>query len=408
MSNLNLGALMKKFRLSKILILAILIDAFLWYYLTLKVIAVVSSIFNVQQVELLLLHSLGALLGEIIGLFPKNRYKTLLLWVILGTTTAPLPFLVPTLLNFQSICFVWGFSFGFGIPASLAYFTENTSIEYRGRLSGIVLSTSFFCAAPLAGLAFLFGLQVLYTVFTVCRAIGFIPLFFLRNTFEKLKFDEDEETEKYVILNMQGKLHLYFIPWLIFNLVDAFEGMLLTKFLKTTFSEHFALLQITFLVLLGTFAFFGGFLCDAIGRKPVIILGFTAIGMAYAIISVIPHSLAAWFLFAICNGFSWGLFYTIFVFLIWGDIAPKGFERKYYFIGTSPIFMATFAQTFFAGYILLLSETSAFSLAAIFLFLAVLPILFAPETLPEKTLKERELRSYIEKAKRVREKFTKG
>jgi MFS family permease len=397
---------MKKFGLLKILIPAILINAFLWYYLALRVIAVISSIFSVQQVELLSLYSLGVLLGEIIGLFPKDRGKTLLLWNILGTTTAPLPFLVPILLNFQSICFAWGFSLGFGIPASLAYFAESTSIENRGRLSGIVLSTSFLCAAPLAGLAYLFGLPILYTVFTACRALGFIPLFFLRSNIEKLKFDG--EAKKYAISSLQGKLHLYLVPWFIFNLVDAFEGTLLTKFLKITFSEHFALLQITFLVFLGVFAFFGGFLCDTIGRKPVIILGFTAVGIAYAIISVVPNSLVAWFLFAICSGFSWGLFNMIFIFLIWGDLAPKGLEKICYLVGTLPIFLATFTQTFFASYTALLSETSAFSLAAIFLFLAVLPILFAPETLPEKTRRERELRGYIEKAKRVREKFTKG
>jgi hypothetical protein len=49
-----------------------------------------------------------------------------------------------------------------------------------------------------------------------------------------------------------------------------------------------------------------------------------------------------------------------------------------------------------------------FSFASFFLFLAVIPLMFAPETLPENALKERELRSYIEKAKKVRERFTKG
>jgi hypothetical protein len=395
---------MKQVELHKISILAMLINAFLWYYLTLRIIGIVSSIFTVQQVELLSFYSFGVLLGELLGLFPKDRYKTLLLWIILGTTTAPLPFLIPILLNFQLICLAWGFSLGFGIPTGLASFAENTSIENRGRLSGIVLSTSFFCAMPLSSLVYLFGLPILYTVFSIWRALGLIPLFFLRGTFEKLKYEEGGR--KYAISNTQNKLHLFLVPWFIFNLVDAFEGMLLTNFLKATFPEHIALFQLTFLLFLGIFAFFGGFLCDAIGRKPVIILGFTAIGIAYAIISVIPNSLVAWFLFVICDGFSWGLFNMIFIFLIWGDLVPKGLEKKCYLIGTSPIFLTNFTQTFFANYIPLLSETSAFSLAAIFLFLAVLPILFAPETLPEKKLRERELKKYIEKAKKIKEKYS--
>jgi len=45
--------------------------------------------------------------------------------------------------------------------------------------------------------------------------------------------------------------------------------------------------------------------------------------------------------------------------------------------------------------------TSAFSIASFFLFVAVLPLVYAPETLPEKTMKDRDLKSYIEKAKKI-------
>jgi nucleotide-binding universal stress UspA family protein len=43
---------------------------------------------------------------------------------------------------------------------------------------------------------------------------------------------------------------------------------------------------------------------------------------------------------------------------------------------------------------------AVFSFAAFFLFLAVLPLVYAPETLPEKTMKDRELKKYIEKAQK--------
>jgi hypothetical protein len=39
-----------------------------------------------------------------------------------------------------------------------------------------------------------------------------------------------------------------------------------------------------------------------------------------------------------------------------------------------------------------------FSFIAFFLFIAVLPLVYAPETLPEKTMKDRDLKSYIDKA----------
>jgi hypothetical protein len=44
-----------------------------------------------------------------------------------------------------------------------------------------------------------------------------------------------------------------------------------------------------------------------------------------------------------------------------------------------------------------------------FLFIAVLPLLYAPETLPEKIMKDRALKGYVEKAlKQVQKEATKS
>ena len=48
--------------------------------------------------------------------------------------------------------------------------------------------------------------------------------------------------------------------------------------------------------------------------------------------------------------------------------------------------------------------TTIFSFASVFLFLAVLPLIYAPETLPEKNMKERELKTYIKKAQQIAQK----
>jgi hypothetical protein len=50
---------------------------------------------------------------------------------------------------------------------------------------------------------------------------------------------------------------------------------------------------------------------------------------------------------------------------------------------------------------------AAFSFASFFLFLAVLPLMYAPETLPQKNIEQRQLKGYIEKAKKVSEKYLK-
>jgi uncharacterized membrane protein len=42
--------------------------------------------------------------------------------------------------------------------------------------------------------------------------------------------------------------------------------------------------------------------------------------------------------------------------------------------------------------------STSFPLASFFLFIAVLPLIYAPETMSEKTIKDRDLKSYAEKA----------
>jgi hypothetical protein len=53
-----------------------------------------------------------------------------------------------------------------------------------------------------------------------------------------------------------------------------------------------------------------------------------------------------------------------------------------------------------------ISITSSFSLASFFLFLAIIPLLYAPETLPEKSMKDRELKNYLETAQKFAQKET--
>ncbi|MGF3522480.1 MAG: hypothetical protein ACQXXJ_05215, partial [Candidatus Bathyarchaeia archaeon] len=44
------------------------------------------------------------------------------------------------------------------------------------------------------------------------------------------------------------------------------------------------------------------------------------------------------------------------------------------------------------------SKDALFSYASVFIFLAVLPLIIAPETLSEKLMKKRELESYVKEA----------
>jgi len=50
---------------------------------------------------------------------------------------------------------------------------------------------------------------------------------------------------------------------------------------------------------------------------------------------------------------------------------------------------------------------AAFPIACFLLFLSVFPLMYAPESLPEKKIRDRELKSYLEQAKKAKEKHDK-
>jgi hypothetical protein len=82
-------------------------------------------------------------------------------------------------------------------------------------------------------------------------------------------------------------------------------------------------------------------------------------------------------------------------------------SKKYFALGALPLLFSNVLQKLIGPDLAAsVPVTAVFSLSSIFLFLAVLPLLYAPETLSEKRIRERELRGYLEKAKKVKEEYT--
>ena len=158
-------------------------------------------------------------------------------------------------------------------------------------------------------------------------------------------------------------------------------------------------------VLVAIFAVVAGVLLDRFGRKRIAMVGFILLGIGYSVIGLYPEQMASWFFYTAVDGIAWGIFYVIFVMLIWGDLSQNANSDKFYAIGVLPFFISKYLQLILGNYVTsgILPE-ALFSFIAFFLFLAVLPLVYAPETLPAKTMKDRELKNYIEKAKKIAQK----
>jgi MFS family permease len=168
--------------------------------------------------------------------------------------------------------------------------------------------------------------------------------------------------------------------------------------------ELFSFVQFAEYVFVGIFASVGGIMADVIGRKRVIITGFVMLGIEYAVMSIFAGLSIALYLFMILDGITWGFLFSVFLMTIWGDLGEDYGKEKYYAIGGLPFLLTSFLSILIKPFASVISPTAAFSFASFFLFLAVIPLMFAPETLPEQKIRERELRDYIEKAKKIKEK----
>jgi Sec-independent protein translocase protein TatA len=111
---------------------------------------------------------------------------------------------------------------------------------------------------------------------------------------------------------------------------------------------------------------------------------------------------------AVMNGISFGILYVLFVVTIWGDLSHSTPSDKFYAVGVTPFFISKMLQVTIRSQIIEAIPVSAiFSFTALYLFLAVLPLVYVPETLPEKIMKDRELKNYIEKARKEADKAQK-
>jgi MFS family permease len=165
-------------------------------------------------------------------------------------------------------------------------------------------------------------------------------------------------------------------------------------------------------VFMGAAAVLGGIFVDSVGRKPIAIAGFALLGVGTAVLGFSGNSLLdihplVLYFNPVIDGIAEGFLLVLFVLTLWGDLSHNSSSDKYYALGVMPFFVSKLLELTVGPYIFegITSITALFSFTAFFLFLAVLPLVYAPETLPEKHIKERELKSYIEKAQKEKEKY---
>ncbi|MEM3626990.1 MAG: hypothetical protein QXZ25_03080 [Candidatus Bathyarchaeia archaeon] len=343
----------------------------------------------------------SAILGTIINDKIHRRMIFIILWMLLGivSSLALIGINPSNVLHVSVISILFGVSFGLGLPASMAFFANSTKVENRAKLGGLIVFVDGV-GAFLLGMVAVNDNVIRALTLAIWRACGLI-IFFTINVSQEIV--NNRKSVSFATVLGHRAFVLYLLPWIMFSLVNYLSIPVQFNILGSNLVELFGSIEGA---LMGAFAIVGGFFSDVIGRRRMATAGFIMLGLGYAILGIYPENLLSWYFYTLVDGIAWGILSVIFIITIWGDLGQEASSDKYYALGGLPFFISNFLRIIIGSYIAeTVSPYAIFSLTAFFLFLAVVPLMYAPETLPEKHIRERELRSYIEKAKKIKEKY---
>jgi len=389
----------------------IIVNAFSWYFPLYLFFQSIVGKFEVESTFLLVAFGVqcvatvvSAIGGTaLIKKFP-SRDAFLSVWMFVGIVASILMITLETfnMAYILVVSFLLGISLGLGFPSCLAYFGDYSTEENRGRLAGITFFASCLCMFFIGLLLSFSTLVVGALILAAWRGIG---LFLFRLTRSKQEYSKETMVEiSYGSVLLDRSFLLYLVPWIMFCLINFLGYPVLTIF----FGEDFALFMTIAEFGIGSFAaLIGGWFADSIGRKRVIIFGFIVLGIGYAVLGLFPNHVLSWYLYLILDGVAWGTFSLMFYMVIWAELAGNRIKEKYYLIGVLPFLISSYIQILFTPYAELIPISAAFSLASFFLFLAVLPLMYAPETLPKKVIEQKRLGKYLKDVRKIKAKHEK-
>jgi len=383
----------------------LIVNTFVWLLCTSAVLDQIIQTANFSEQEVYIIWTtnfFGAAISIVLGAYIASKFRQrkhfLLAWIFFGIFGSLVPWFVTvtSIGGTLTVSILFSISFGLGLPAAMAEFSDNTNVESRAKLGGLTWLLIMVSGVLVASLISE-NLMINSLIVACWRGFGLTAFLFSKSI----------EREKKVAVSFMSVLRersvaLYVIPWTMFSLVNYLSAPVGVNFYGEEFVSFSMFIGNLFT---GIFAIVGGLLSDVIGRKRITILGFIMLGLGYAILGIYPQSISCWYFYVIVDGIAWGIFYVIFFFTVWGDLAYGKSSEKYYALGSLPYLLSSYLRLVFGPFIANnVSAYAIFSFAAFFLFLAVVPLMYAPETLPEQKIRDRELREYIEKAKKIKEK----
>ena len=298
--------------------------------------------------------------------------------------------------------FLMGILFSIGFLSYFEYFWGLSVPEERGRISGLIGSVAipfyFFVVIVAADTLNFLGTILL----SVVISLGTILSAFLLRT---KNAESAVKRENRVYSPEKRTIFLYLIPWVIFSLINATLAKNTTLDISQQVSSSFYLVLLVlqlFGVIIG--ALIGGTIADLVGRRLPLALSLSLYGVS-AVLSGLFINIETLAFSYIANGLSWGILFTLYIFVIWGDLANKENCAKVYSIG-----LVTYYSTEGIG---LLTRVSApiivtSLVSCLLIFMLIIPIALAPELLPSDFRRKIRMKRHMNAVKRIKQSANQG
>lgn len=191
---------------------------------------------------------------------------------------------------------------------------------------------------------------------------------------------------------------LYLIPWVLFSLVNVTLAKNASVSIAQQVSSSFYLflLGLQFIgVVLG--CIIGGIVADFFGRRLSLAFSLTSYGISAALIGIFASNEILSFVYVL-NGLSWGILFTLYIFVVWSDLANKDNCAKMYSLG-----LTTYYLTMGIGLLTQISIPIVISSLAtcLLVFLSNVPIVLAPELLSPYFRERMKMRLHINTVKKI-------
>lgn len=334
----------------------------------------------------------SAIIGSMIS-ERLNRKRFLGFWIFFGVliTASFAVFEGPTFFLLLSV--LAGSSFGIGFPSCLAFIADSTAVEERARVSGAAILATFIALILMRGILSPLGLIEALFITAIFRAISFFALLIdpIERTLAKKK--------NWVAVFTTPGFGLYFLSWLMFMAAGG-TSYLVESWLPP---EYEAVESLGLALMNVGVAFAGlisGLVSDRFGRKKAIIFGLSTLGISYALFGVTTHPIS-YLLTQIFFGASFGIIFVNYFMTVIGDFASTGPKERFYAVGGAVIILNMAIQLLSEIFRLDVPSNVVSSILSLVLFVAVIPLLYAPETLPRDKIRAMKFRKYLKKVKKV-------